>query len=104
MRKKAGLTQPQLAEKTGSTQAAVSQYENGKRPLTLDWMKIYARVIGCSVADLLDDEDNPDRLEQDERELVVHYRTANQIQREMISRVAAPTEGYRTTTREDAAA
>jgi transcriptional regulator with XRE-family HTH domain len=89
MRKEAGLTQGELADRTGTTQESVSQYENGRRPLNLDWMKIFARELGCSVADLLDEDDNPDRLADDERALIGRYRTADQTQRDTLQRVSA---------------
>jgi transcriptional regulator with XRE-family HTH domain len=103
MRKAAGLTQAELADRVGASQEALSNYENGRRPLTLEWMRIFARELRCNVADLLDDADNPDRLDAEERELVHRYRSADELQREMIGRVAAPA-GYRGQEREDRAA
>lgn len=89
MRKKAGLTQAELADRAGTTQESVSQYENGRRPLNLDWMKIFARELRCTVADLLDADDNPDRLADDERDLIGRYRSADEVQRETLKRVSA---------------
>lgn len=74
LRKDAGLTQQQLAERTGFNQDRISNYENGRRPMRLIEMRVLAREIGCSVADLLDDQDNPERLSDVERELLDAFR------------------------------
>lgn len=55
-RKAAGLTQEQLAKKMNVDQSAVSYWESGRtRPLRKSWKKL-ARVLGCSVDDLLKEE------------------------------------------------
>lgn len=90
MRKRAGLNQAQLAEVSGATQTAISNYENGRRPLSLHRMRIFAKALGCTVADLLDPADNPYMLDESERDLVDKYRAADALQREMVERVAAP--------------
>lgn len=95
LRKKAGLTQTELANLAGVSQAAISQVENDTRPLTVDWMRIFARILGCTVADLLGDDDNPHRPSDEERELLEHYRSADEAQREMIQRVAEPLQQFR---------
>lgn len=74
MRKRAKLTQGQLGDRIGMSQEGVSQLENDKRPLTLDHMRAIARACSCSVADLLADPDNPDRLSGGERELLEAFR------------------------------
>lgn len=95
LRKRAGLTQVELADRAGISQAAISQVENDSRPLTVDWMRIFARILDCTVADLLGDADNPHRPNQEERELIEHFRAADLAQRAMIRRVAEPLQGYR---------
>lgn len=91
LRKKAGLSQTELANLAGISQPAISQIENDTRPLTVDWMRALARILNCTVADFLTDEDNPDRLKgTEERELVTNYRAADEAQQEMVRRVAAP--------------
>lgn len=74
LRKEAGLTQQQLAERSGFNQDRISNYENGRRPMRLAEMRVLAREIGCTVADILDDQDNPDRLSDAERELLQAFR------------------------------
>lgn len=95
LRKKAGLTQTELANLAGVSQAAISQVENDTRPLTLDWMRTFARILDCTAADLLDDSDNPKRLSSEEDELIDHYRSADPAQREMVQRVAEPIGKFR---------
>lgn len=90
LRKAAGLTQIQLASRTGISQPAISQLENDERPLDVDWMRTLAREFGCTPADLLPDEDNPDRLSEEERALLAAFRSAGEQQREMIRRVSEP--------------
>lgn len=95
LRKAARLTQEQLAEKTGVTQPAISQLENDARPLDLDEMRVFARIFGCTPADLMDDQDNPDRLSDEERELLRNFRAADELQRAMVQRVAEPVQPYK---------
>jgi transcriptional regulator with XRE-family HTH domain len=94
LRKAAGLTQAELAAATGVSQAAISQIENDVLAMDVKWMRAFARELKCTTADLLADEDNPDRLTDDERELIHSFRQANEQQRALISRVAEPMPGY----------
>lgn len=91
LRKAAGLNQGDLADASGVSQSYISQLEN-QQSLALDIarMRAIARVFNCTPADLLVDEDNPDRLSADERRLLRSYRAAGAEQRELIHRVAEP--------------
>lgn len=93
LRKKAGLSQAELAARTGVTQSAISQLENDNIELDLPWMRAFARELACTPADLLTEEDNPDRLTREERELVHKFRSAGDHQRELLQRVAEPIGG-----------
>lgn len=93
-RKKAGLTQAQLGDRVGLHQTQVGNLENGGRNLTLEWARRIARALDVKVADLLDDNDNPDRLTPEERALLRHYRVADAQQQAMIHRVAEPISDY----------
>jgi len=95
LRKRAGMNQAQLARLAGISQPAISQVENDTRPLTIDWMRTFARIFGVTVADILCDDDNPLRLKADEQALVEKYRSADDAQREMVQRVAEPLHRYR---------
>lgn len=95
LRKAAGLTQGELAEKLGHSQSAVSQWESGKTALTIEWMRILARLLGCQPADFLEDRDNPDRLDEEERLLIQRYRNASAAERETLLRVSEAVVPYR---------
>lgn len=49
-RKAAGLTQKQLAEKLGTTQANIAELEKGKRNITFSTLARYARACGKRIA------------------------------------------------------
>uniref|UniRef100_UPI001B55DE38 hypothetical protein n=1 Tax=Rhizorhabdus sp. TaxID=1968843 RepID=UPI001B55DE38 len=49
-----------------------------------------AEVLGCLLVDLLSEKDNPYRLSDEERRLIKHYRTADEAQKALVSRVAEP--------------
>lgn len=104
LRKKASLTQVELADRTGVSQSAISQIENGEVSLNVPWMRSFARVLGCAPADLLEAEDNPDRLREDERELVLRYRSGNEQERQTLQRVSAAVVPHRGQDAEDQAA
>lgn len=87
-RKAAGLSQAQLGAKIGIHQTHVGNIENGDRPLTLDYARRIAKVFNITVADLLEDEDNPDRLTPEERELIALHRSASAQEKATILRVA----------------
>jgi transcriptional regulator with XRE-family HTH domain len=91
LRKAAGLSQTDLAQRTGVSQPYISQIEN-QDGLSLDIarMRVLAREFKCTPADLLADSDNPDRLEDDERQLLALFRAASASQKELIFRVAQP--------------
>jgi transcriptional regulator with XRE-family HTH domain len=95
LRKKKGITQEVLAERTGVSQSAISQLENSEVEMGIKWMRAFARVLECSPADLLNDEDNPDRLAEEERDLVQTYREAAPPERATLARVAAAVVDYR---------
>jgi len=52
LRKAAGLTQSQLAKKTGSTQWAITNYERGLSNPTAKKLPIFAKALGVSIEEL----------------------------------------------------
>lgn len=48
-REKAGLTQVELSERSGVTQATISRIENGERGVSFENAVAIARVCGCSL-------------------------------------------------------
>lgn len=53
MRKRAGMTQQQLADILGVTQQTIWYYENGRRDIKSGMLIEMSKAIGCTVADLL---------------------------------------------------
>lgn len=53
MRRRAALTQDQLAERAGTVRSQIVKLERGERRLTIDWMIRLARAIGCEPSDLM---------------------------------------------------
>ena len=50
-----GMTQKELANAIEVTDAAICQYENGQREPNLDNLKKLARVLDCTVDELIND-------------------------------------------------
>lgn len=53
VRKKAGLTQVELAEKVGCSQVCVARWENGTHEPTLRMAKALAEALKCKIDDIL---------------------------------------------------
>ena len=62
-RKKAGMTQAQLAEKLGISYVGVSQWENDLRNPKLDTLQRIASALGVPVQDLFSDWEAVDKEE-----------------------------------------
>lgn len=88
LRKLHGMTQQELGQRIGCSHAQVSDLERCVVALTHEWMTKIAAAFDCAAADLLPDEDNPDRLTTEERDLVQLYRSADIEQREKLARLA----------------
>ena len=52
-RKSRGLTQEELAEAVGTTQAQIMRLETGKRKLTVEWANRLAVPLFCTTQELL---------------------------------------------------
>lgn len=72
-RKRAGLTQGQVADALGVTTAAVASWENGRAVPRTQKMTEIAEVLGVSVSELLGGRDTDD-LPWDEAKLLECYR------------------------------
>ncbi len=57
LRKKAGLTQEQLAERCGRGKSYICNIEKGTRNTTLDNIPTLADALGVSVGELIDPDD-----------------------------------------------
>lgn len=88
LRRAAGLTQAQLAQIVGCASMQISNLENGKRELTLHWMRRIARALGVATSDLLPDIDAPDRLDLETRQFAERFAAATPEQRDTLTRLA----------------
>nr|WP_243848033.1 helix-turn-helix transcriptional regulator [Sphingomonas oligoaromativorans] len=98
LREAQGLSQKALADLINVTPSALNKIEMGTRGLDQEWMRRIARVLNCSSADLLPDEENPDRLTTEERALIERYRSASEREKVILdglSEVVVPFKGQR---------
>lgn len=51
IRKSRGLTEEQLANRIGTSQQQINRLENGGRRITVEWMVLLAKGLGCAPAD-----------------------------------------------------
>lgn len=84
------MSQQALGDAIGCSKMTISDLERGNQELTLEYMRRIARVMKVKPADLMLDEDNPDRLTDQERMLIDDYRNSSDEKRELIMRVAEP--------------
>lgn len=52
-RKRAGLTQLELAQKLGVVRETIASYESGRYSIPIDKLEVVAETVGCPVADLV---------------------------------------------------
>ena len=83
-RKKAGLTQAQVAEKISVEKETVSRLESGKISLTVDRLQQLALIFGCSLNDLLSAPD--DSIEQQAKTLADMLRPLSAEERDAVMR------------------
>lgn len=90
MRKAAKLTQQQLADRTGVSQPAISQLENGTLEMSFSWARTFARVLQCRFVDLIPDDDAEGVIRNAAENLFLErYRKADEVKRQDLERVAA---------------
>lgn len=105
-----GWSQQRLADLVGVAKMTISDLERDKMALTVSYMRRIAEALSTSgetvaAADLLPIEDNPTVPRNgDEKELLEQYRAADDMQREMIKRVAEPAATFRPAPRQEEAA
>ena len=79
LRQNRGLTIGQLAEKIGSTQKIVGNWERGTTEITLgDALKV-CRVLGCNLDELAGWESTPTIKEQENRVFKLHSKVQQAI-------------------------
>ncbi len=92
LRKENGLTQTELAKKLNIGQTTVAAYENGTHEPQIFSLIAYADYFGCTVDFLVGrDEDyirtdirREQPLTEEERRLIVLYRSLNEDMRDML--------------------
>lgn len=97
LRKQRGLTQEELAAKLGLKDSAIAKYENGRvENIKRSIISNMASVLECSPAYLLcldDDVVEPAAVDfiisDDEKELILEYRKADEASRDMVKRLLA---------------
>lgn len=67
MRRRAGLTVPQLAEKMGCTCSAIYFWEAGRYWPKAECLPQLAQALGCTIDDLFTDHDEEHTPEKEER-------------------------------------
>lgn len=74
-RKRAGLTQTQLAERSGASQSTISQLENGQGNVTLQMLQAIGAVLGFDVriASPVDDTVQLGELSPEDRAMVRQF-------------------------------
>jgi transcriptional regulator with XRE-family HTH domain len=77
-----------LANKLDSSAGQISDLENGKRELTIHWMRRIARALGVEPADLLSARDYSTSLTAEEHLLLERFRNGESGQREQLLRMA----------------
>ena len=87
LRNARGMTLEDVALEAGCSIPTINDLERGKLRFSDKWMRILGRVFKVAPADLLSDEDNPDRLRGDARRLNDLYRSASADQQAQILRV-----------------
>lgn len=90
LRRKKGWSQTQLGEAVGLHQTQIGKLENSGRNLTFEWARRIAAALDVRLVDLLDENDNPDRLHGEERTMVKQYRKASPEQRRILARIVEP--------------
>lgn len=93
-RKKAGLTQRELADKLGVKNTAVSNWESGNNSVDIETLFLASKIFGVSLSDMYgpyasSPAPTAAALSSDEEQLVTDYRSLNGEGREKVSEYAA---------------
>lgn len=76
-RKRANLTQKELASKIGVKNTAVSNWESGKNSIDIDTLVELCRVLDVSICDIYGIQSGSVQLSSDEERLVSLYRSTS---------------------------
>jgi len=64
------MTLTEMAARLGTSPAQIARFETGERPVTRDWLRRIADVLGTDIGQLLNPEDNPASLSDQERKVI----------------------------------
>lgn len=88
-RKRAGLTQRELAEKLGVKNTAVSNWESGNNSVDIETLFLASKIFGVSLADMYGQYSTTDSsLTSDQQELLDNYNQLNEEGQEDLRRHA----------------
>lgn len=88
LRRARDWSQQELADRVGISKMQVSRLERGVGELSLTMMRRLAEVFEVTPAELLEEDDNPLNLTDDERELLERFREADPATRAQLQKVA----------------
>ena len=88
-RNKEGLTQQDIAEFMGMSASAIGQYLNGKIPLNLKVIVKFAKYFNCDVSEIDPSDPLSNTLSDDEKKLILAFRSSGARQKSMLLDVAA---------------
>jgi transcriptional regulator with XRE-family HTH domain len=76
LRLKKGMLQEELARKAGLSPSALSNFEQGRRRTSLDWLRKIGKALGVSVSDLIPESRTRKPLAEnkEEEKLLAHWR------------------------------
>lgn len=70
LRLKKGMSQKELAESVGITQAQVARIETGKRSFNFDFIPVLAKALGCKPYELLPIEWQPETISETDLQML----------------------------------
>lgn len=77
LRKKAGLTQTELAEKTGVSLMSIRRYETGERIANFELLMKICKALKVSLSELVGEENMGNYIEDMRKDLFESVRTEN---------------------------
>lgn len=92
LREKVGMTQTELAEKIHTTKQTIYKYETGiVTNIPSDKIELMASIFNCSPSYIMGWNDStsasPFTLSDLERQIIIEYRRADYIDKEMVLRI-----------------
>ena len=73
-----GMSMYRLTQMTGVSGHHIKGIEQGTRQPTIETLNKLVNALGSSLADILSDDDNSVRLDEDERRLIENYRMVSE--------------------------